>query len=148
MSMFILGWTIGKKHHALMKVWARVFICNVNNNTNYMLQCGSLHSKSMLSHNFKQRKSGYWLTCFNFWGLMITEIDMVSSYNLYKVESLKAKRDALQSSDPAHPCKKGSITTITSPKHSCLNRKSLMSLGGTVHTIVLLTQMHFSKVTS
>ena len=79
---------------------------------------------------------------------MITEIDMVSSYNLYKVESLKAKRDALQSSDPAHPCKKGSITTITSPKHLCLSRKSLMSLGGTVHTIVLLTQMHFSEVTS
>ena len=55
---------------------------------------------------------------------MITEIDMVNSYNLYKVESLKAKRDTLQSSDPAHPCKKGSITTIASPKHSCLNRKS------------------------
>ena len=40
---------------------------------------------------------------------MITEIDMVSSYNLYKVESFKAKRDALQSSDPAHPCKKGQL---------------------------------------
>ena len=78
---------------------------------------------------------------------MITEIDMVNSYNLYKVESLKAKRDTLQSSDPAHPCKRGSITTIASPKHSCLNRKSLMSLGRTVLTIVLLTQMHFSKVT-
>ena len=79
---------------------------------------------------------------------MITEIDMVNSYNLYKVESLKAKRDTLQSSDPAHPCKRGSITTIASPKHSCLNRKSLMLLGCTVLTIiVLLTQMHFSKVT-
>ena len=32
MSMFSLGWTIGKKHHALMKGWARVFICNLNDN--------------------------------------------------------------------------------------------------------------------
>ena len=35
---------------------------------------------------------------------MITEIDMVNSYNLYKVEKLKAKRVTLQLSDPADPC--------------------------------------------
>ena len=35
---------------------------------------------------------------------MITEIDMVNSYNLCKVEKLKAKRDTLQLSDPAHSC--------------------------------------------
>ena len=33
---------------------------------------------------------------------MITEIDMVN--NLCKVEKLKAKRDTLQLSDPAHSC--------------------------------------------
>ena len=40
--------------------------------------------------------------------------------------------------------KKGSVTTITSLKHSYLQ----MSLGGTVRTIVPPTQMHFSEVIS
>ena len=56
----------------------------------------------------------------NFEGLRYKEIDVVNSYNKYKVESLKAKRYALQSSNPLHPGKKGSVTTITSPKHSYL----------------------------
>ena len=45
---------------------------------------------------------------------------MVNIYNEYKVESLKAKRHTLQSSDPIHPSKKGSVTTIISPKYSYL----------------------------
>ena len=45
---------------------------------------------------------------------------MVDSYNWYKVESLKAKRYTLQSSNPMHFTRKGSVTTITSPKHSNL----------------------------
>ena len=36
---------------------------------------------------------------------MYREIDMANSYNLYKVESLKAKRYTLQSLDPMHPSK-------------------------------------------
>ena len=60
--------------------------------------------------------------CFNFWGLIrYRQIDMVNSYNEYKVESLKAKRYTLQSSDPMHPFKKRvNYHHITSPKHSCL----------------------------
>ena len=45
---------------------------------------------------------------------------MVNRYNQYKVVSLKAKRYTLQSSSPKQPSKEGSIITITSPKHSCL----------------------------
>ena len=56
----------------------------------------------------------------NFEGLRYKKIDMVNSYDKYKVESLKAKRYALESSNPLHPGKKGSVTTITSPKHSYL----------------------------
>ena len=45
--------------------------------------------------------------------------------------------------------KKGSLNTITSPKHSCLPEMiKFLSLDGTVLTIVLLTQIHFSKVIS
>ena len=45
--------------------------------------------------------------------------------------------------------KKGSVNTITSPKHSCLPEIiKFLSLGGTVLTIVLPTQIHFSKVIS
>ena len=56
-------------------------------------------------------------TCFNFWGLGV-EINKYGKQLQYKVESLKAKRYTLQSSDPMHFNKKGSVTTITSPKHS------------------------------
>ena len=45
--------------------------------------------------------------------------------------------------------KKGSVNTITSPKHSCLPEIiKFLSLGGTVLTIVLPTLIHFSKVIS
>ena len=49
-----------------------------------------------------------------------------------------------------HPSEKRSITTITSPKHSCLrdNINFFFLLGDTVLKILLLTQMHFSKVIS
>ena len=56
-----------------------------------------------------------------FEGLSYRKIDMVNSYNYYKVESLKAKRySTLQSSDPMHSNKKGSTTTIISLKHPYL----------------------------
>ena len=42
-------------------------------------------------------------------GLKYRGIDMVKSYNQYKVESLKAKRYTLQPSDPMHPTKKGQL---------------------------------------
>ena len=41
-----------------------------------------------------------------FEGLRYREISMVSSYNYYKVEILKAKRNTIQSSNPVHPGKK------------------------------------------
>ena len=70
---------------------------------------------------------------------------MVNSYNQYKVVSLKAKRYTLQSSSPMQPSKEGvnyhhnfSQTFMLTGNHSFL------SLGGTVLTIVLLIQMHFS----
>ena len=43
--------------------------------------------------------------------------------------------------------KKGSVNTITSPKHSCLPEIiKFLSLGSTVLTIVLPTQIHFLKL--
>ena len=44
-----------------------------------------------------------------FEGLRYREIDMVDSYNQKRVESLKIKRDTLQSSNPIHTSKKGKL---------------------------------------
>ena len=44
-----------------------------------------------------------------FEGLRYREIDMVDSYNQKRVESLKIKRDTLQSSNPIHTSKKGTL---------------------------------------
>ena len=41
--------------------------------------------------------------------LRYREIDMVDSYNQKRVESLKIKRDTLQSSNPIHTSKKGTL---------------------------------------
>ena len=106
-----------------------------------MLQCGNLYSEIILSHNSRRRKSGYWLTCFNFEGLTYREIDMANSYNLYKVESFKAKRYILQSLHTMHPSKERinyhhnfSLTLMLTGNHLFLSQ------GGTVLTIVLPTQ--------
>ena len=145
--MFSLGMSIGKKQNTLMKAWARVF------NAIYIIilhmQCGNLHSKIIYSHNSKQKKSCYWFTCFNFEGLRHREIDMANSYNQYKVESLKSKRYTLQSSYPMHPCKEMvNYHHNFSQKFMLTGNCRFLSLGGTVLTIVLPTQMHFSKVIS
>ena len=74
---------------------------------------------------------------------------MVNSYNKYKFESLKAKRYTLQSSDPIHPDKRRVIYHHNFFQMFMLTGNLLfVSLGGTVSTIVLPTQMHFSKVIS
>ena len=112
-----------------------------------MLQYGNLHRKIILSQNSKQRKSDYWLACFNFRGLMVERIDIVNSYNWYKVESLKAKRYTWQSSDPMHPSKRRVIYHHTFSQMFMLTGNHLfLSLGGTVFTIVLPSQMHFLKL--
>ena len=65
-----------------------------------------------------------------------------------KVESLKAKRCTFQSLNPMHPSKeKGQLPPKLLPNVYAY-RKSFMSLGGTVLTIVPLTQIHFSKIIS
>ena len=47
-----------------------------------MLECGNLHSKIILLHNSKQRKSGYIdSSASTFEGLRYREVDMVNNYN-------------------------------------------------------------------
>ena len=68
--MFSLGMSIGKKHHALMKAWARV--CNSNNNiTCYNITCYNVatYIAKLYNHTIPNKES--WVTCFNFWGLEV-----------------------------------------------------------------------------
>ena len=62
--MLSLGMSIGKKHHALMKAWARVF--NV-------IQIKILHvttyTAKLYNHTIPKKESQK--TCFNFWGFEV-----------------------------------------------------------------------------
>ena len=59
----------------------------------------------------------------SFEGLRYRETDMVNSNNYYKLESLKAKRYTLQSSNPMHPSKNG-VNSLLPNIHAY--RKSLI----------------------
>ena len=62
---------------------------------------------------------------------------------------MKAKRYTLQSSDPMHPSKRRVVYHHNFSQMFMLTVNHwFLSLGGTVSTIVLPTQMHFSKVIS
>ena len=63
------------------------------------------------------------LPASSFEGLRYREIDMVNSNNYYKLESLKAKRYTLQSSNPMHPSKNG-VNSLLPNIHAY--RKSLI----------------------
>ena len=56
-------------------VWVWAFVRNTMHNwkleQEYWMQSSILHRKTIWSHNSKQRKSCYWLTCFKFWGLKV-----------------------------------------------------------------------------
>ena len=71
----------------------------------------------------------------SFEGLRYREIDMVNSSNYYKLESLKAKRYTLQSSNPMHPSKNG-VNSLLLNIHAY--KKSLIFV-----TSNLQAQMHF-----
>ena len=64
--MFSLGMSIGKKHHALMKAWARVF--NAVQIKMLHVTMWQLTQQNYIITQF-QTKSGNWPNCFNFWGL-------------------------------------------------------------------------------
>ena len=53
--MLSLGMIIGKKHHALMKAWARVF--------------NEIYTGKLFNHTIPNEESQ--VTCFNFWGLEV-----------------------------------------------------------------------------
>ena len=72
-----------------------------------MLECGYLLRK--LYNQTTPNKGSQFVDspASTFEGLRYREIDLivVNSYHYYKVESLKAKRYTLQSSNPMHPSK-------------------------------------------
>ena len=63
----------------------------------------------------------------------------------WKFESLKGKRYTLQSSDPMHPGKKGSITTITSPKRSSGSARVFVYsvFGGVLNRVYGILQLKY-----
>ena len=74
-----------------------------------MIQRGNLHSKIIITQ-FQTKDVRLLSHLLQLLGLKYREIDMVDSYNKKKkVESLKIKRDTLQSSNPIHTSKKGKL---------------------------------------
>ena len=75
-----------------------------------------MHSKIISSHNFKQ-KSGYWLTCFNFWGLKVQRNSWIWKTVTINIKLIvwKLKYIHYNHQTLSILAEKGSITTITSP---------------------------------
>ena len=86
-SMFSLGMSIGKKNHVLMKARARLF--NAIQMIKLHVTMWQLTQQNYIITQFQTKKSGNWLTCFNFWGLEVQRNRYGKQLQLMKVDSLR-----------------------------------------------------------